>query len=386
MATLASRIVRGDKVVIVTGAGLSVASGIRAFRTTPSGHSSSSSFHTGNGGAAPAGLWNSVIWTTATRECFRKDPLTWYNEFFLPHFHTGPHLPNWGHRALQELMEEFDNVVQITQNIDALQPPTSRLIEIHGRVGLYKCLNDENEDSSSEDEEDSSDDDSDEDRSGKGMGSTPSAPSGDHRPRVRLGHRKQSRRAREGVESSLRCPYQFLQALDSVQIQPESTRCKLVSPFSDARRIEAVPRCPACHRLVMPMALMFDEGYHSHTFFQFEKAEDWLERADVLVFCGTSFSVRITAVALELARSANLEVYNFNKHDLLGASSRLNVSNVVGDLEETLPKLMRECREQLAARDESVRSPSEGTSLDLKSQSVPPEDLVCNMVVAEVVS
>lgn len=30
-----------------------------------------------------AGLWNEVIWNTATRECFRKNPLTWYNTLYI---------------------------------------------------------------------------------------------------------------------------------------------------------------------------------------------------------------------------------------------------------------------------------------------------------------
>ena len=56
--SLAQSIVDGKQVVIITGAGLSVASGVRPFR-------------------GESGVWSSVIWKTATRECFRKDPLSW---------------------------------------------------------------------------------------------------------------------------------------------------------------------------------------------------------------------------------------------------------------------------------------------------------------------
>jgi hypothetical protein len=61
---LARHIVSSQPVVFITGAGLSAASGIRTFR-------------------GPDGLWSEVIWKKATREEFRKDPLVWYNEFWV---------------------------------------------------------------------------------------------------------------------------------------------------------------------------------------------------------------------------------------------------------------------------------------------------------------
>jgi NAD-dependent SIR2 family protein deacetylase len=383
LEALAGRIVRGDKVVFLTGAGLSVASGVRPFRAVP---------EAGGGlGAAikTAGLWNSVIWTTATRECFRKDPLRWYNRFFLPHFFRGgPHRPNWGHKALNEMLDEFDNVFQVTQNIDGLQGPSPRLIEVHGRVGLYKCLNDEDDDSDWDesdlegDENDGDDDNSknsnnSEDDCGAGDDSN-AAKSGtaadndddsDERSsqrRVRLGHRGKSRRYQE---ESGQCEYRYRQPLHPHQIQgPPHVLAKLAAPLdqqpttggSDVRHdddddddLDVIPTCPGCGKTVMPLALLFDEGYHSHSFYNFEAVEAWIEAADVLVFCGTSFSVRVTSVALRHAQRTQLPVYNFNTIDLLSASKQLNVTNIVGDVEETLPRLMRECREQ---RESLLRS------------------------------
>jgi hypothetical protein len=61
---LARHIVSSKPVVFITGAGLSAASGIRTFR-------------------GPDGLWSEVIWKKSTREEFRKDPLVWYNEFWV---------------------------------------------------------------------------------------------------------------------------------------------------------------------------------------------------------------------------------------------------------------------------------------------------------------
>jgi hypothetical protein len=51
-------------------------------------------------------------------------------------------------------------------------------------------------------------------------------------------------------------------------------------------------------------------------------------------------------VALQHAQKTQMEVFNFNTVDVLCASKRLDVTNIVGDVECTLPRLMRECRAQ----------------------------------------
>ena len=61
---LARHIVSSEPIVFITGAGLSAASGIRTFR-------------------GPDGLWSEGIWRKATRKEFRKDPLRWYNDFWV---------------------------------------------------------------------------------------------------------------------------------------------------------------------------------------------------------------------------------------------------------------------------------------------------------------
>ena len=40
--------------------------------------------------------------------------------------------------------------------------------------------------------------------------------------------------------------------------------------------------------------------YDAHASYQFEKAMRWLEEADAIVFCGTSFSVRLTDMCFEV--------------------------------------------------------------------------------------
>ena len=114
------------------------------------------------------------------------------------------------------------------------------------------------------------------------------------------------------------------------------------------------PMCPECMIPCPPQALLFDEGYHAHDFYQFEKMEEWLSKADVIIFIGTSFKVTITDVALAHARDHGVPVYNFNvdgKGDgSLESSARLDANNVIGDVGETLPQLWIAVQEEMGAR------------------------------------
>lgn len=311
---LAARIVDGDFIVVITGAGISVASGVRPFRSS-AGDRGPRQQCLDNGirreAVAASGIWNDVIWTTATKESFRRDPARWYNEFWIPYFFTGPHSPNAAHDALVQLLER-DNVYQITQNIDGLQSPHPRLIEAHGRLDVYRCLAEE--DSDTDDDEDDDDD-----------------------REVHLGHRRKVRHLLDRLACPEECPYQYLQTLSPSQIEPPQAR----EVLSQRRgRLSSTPRCPMCDHAVAPAALLFDEGYHSHDLYDFESAEQWLAAADALVFIGTSFSVRITDVALDHARAQRLPVYNLNPDDFLEPTARLNASNIVGKADELLPRLV----------------------------------------------
>jgi len=95
----------------------------------------------------------------------------------------------------------------------------------------------------------------------------------------------------------------------------------------------------------MPMSLFFDESYTSHTFYQWDRAAEWLVEADTLVsafvgsnfplklldrakvFVGTSFSVGVTQTALEIADSYCKNVYSFNlfEEDIEGLSSPTSI-------------------------------------------------------------
>lgn len=60
-------------------------------------------------------------------------------------------------------------------------------------------------------------------------------------------------------------------------------------------------RCPGCGEASSPMSLLFDEDYDSHSFYDFEKAEDWFKEADAVVFVGTSFAVTLTCASQKCA-------------------------------------------------------------------------------------
>jgi len=291
---LAGHITSQKKVVFITGAGLSVASGIRPFRSNPKAELPAGMKQ--NKHTLQAGLWNEVVWTMATRESFRKDPTKFYNDFWIPHFISDmEHYPNEGHDALHTLMNRFGNIKQITQNIDGLQKPREdQMVEVHGRAGLFKCCPDDD----SDDEEDADDDHDD------AVGSRP----------VQLGHRRKSQQKRERVINS--CPYQYNQSLKPEQLVLRDERLQARGKLNHA------PRCPACGNHVMPQALLFDEGYHSHSFYQFEVVENWMQEADVMVFVGTSLgSVRLTRVALEHAREKQIPVCSFNMFDASESTS-----------------------------------------------------------------
>lgn len=385
-------VVQRKNVVFVTGAGLSVASGVQPFRTGPSVRAAATTttatkvlgkksvyehdaynpavhqrktrnnptrrFPPDRATGLQEGLWDQVLWTTATRQAFRSDPSRWYETFWYPHFAAvtaGLMTPNSGHLALDQIIAKYrSNCRQITQNIDALQkdstqcrldlsesnvPPNEsiastkvsspRLIEIHGRVGLYKCIPDSDSDTDSD-----SDDESDR--------------------FVHLGHRRKARLLRENSNA---CPYQYTKSLSQQDVVfvgttivkgstkhrlgdvPNAAQSSTEKDHTDKRP----PRCPHCNNVVMPQALMFDEGYHSHSFYQFELAEKWLSDCEVLVFVGTSFAVRLTQVALDHARDMDIPVYNFNTQDRLASTIRLNVSNIIGPAHLTLPKLLEVC-------------------------------------------
>ena len=101
-----------------------------------------------------------------------------------------------------------------------------------------------------------------------------------------------------------------------------------------------LPMCPHCGVVASPQVLQFDESYESHSFYQWEKLNNWMQEAECLVFVGVSFSVTLTKKAVEIATKRGSPVYNFNTvFDTRLARSRLQSLQIIGDCEKTLPAL-----------------------------------------------
>jgi NAD-dependent SIR2 family protein deacetylase len=238
----------GERVVWLTGAGLSVASGLSPYRKSRDA------------------VWANFITDWGTIERFHEDPTVWYREFwFKAHGklvdQAGQIRPNAGHDAIMRFLRRHEHHGVITQNIDGLHiasgTPRDRTIEIHGRHDTYCCAN------------------------------------------------AACRRAREPV-----------------------TGLNFTSN-------DAPPHCTLCGSILRPVVLLFDEYYESHPLYRAREAQQWLNAADVVVFVGTSFSVGITAMALQAARYNEAKLINVN----LDPIDELGFLNVLGPSEQTLPAL-----------------------------------------------
>jgi NAD-dependent deacetylase len=124
-AMLATRLRAARSVVALTGAGISVPSGIPDFRTPATG------------------LWENVDPLEIARiDAFRRDPVRFW-AFYGQRFQTlRDKRPNGAHAALVQLerLGLLDAVV--TQNIDRLHAHagTRELIELHGTIAHSSCL------------------------------------------------------------------------------------------------------------------------------------------------------------------------------------------------------------------------------------------------------
>jgi NAD-dependent deacetylase len=122
---LAAMIRESESVVALTGAGISVPSGIPDFRTPRTG------------------LWAKVDpMEVAHIDVFHRDPERFWH-FYGERFQTLEHTqPNDAHRALARLERTGLLDAVITQNIDRLhdRAGTRELVEVHGTIGHSSCL------------------------------------------------------------------------------------------------------------------------------------------------------------------------------------------------------------------------------------------------------
>lgn len=116
---------------MVTGAGISLASGIPTFR-----------------GSDPGAVWTRDVTELGTRRFFEHDPVAswqWYLHRFAS---LDGRLPNPGHEALVELERWQEGrgggFLLVTQNIDTLheQAGSRALVKVHGSADRVRCSRD----------------------------------------------------------------------------------------------------------------------------------------------------------------------------------------------------------------------------------------------------
>jgi len=250
----------------------------------------------------------------------KDSAIKWWNEFWLPThgildskeeytigydadkkaWQSSVYHPNPGHHAVARLLKACPSLQLITQNIDALHGSAmqaigvseKRLIEIHGRIGLYKCI-------------------------------------------------------KRGCVNAKKV------SLTTAEVGMEAGQWASV---------ENLARCPR-HRKggapCLPQSLLFDELYDSHDFYENDKVELWLSKAETFIFVGTSCAVGITQSILFAAMEQKLPVFNLNLEGLWETMEKmvergefqadslsllkdggLEVIDILGPSEVVLPTLM----------------------------------------------
>src|SRR5262249_16807285 len=97
---------------------------------------------------------------------------------------------------------------------------------------------------------------------------------------------------------------------------------------------ENVPRCPACGGYLRMHVLWFDEYYHEHKDYQFDRVVRAPRGdAELVVFAGTSFSVGVTDLVFEGAQARGVPMFNIDPQPRVAAPG---VTNVVAASEVAL--------------------------------------------------
>lgn len=117
-----------NKIVVLTGAGISVASGLPSYR-------------------GPAGVWDDPTKLEyALVETWRADPLGVWRQFAQMRAAVRDARPNAAHAALAEFGKRHEGGLHIvTQNVDGLHTTAGSVdvIELHGNLRRTRCSNDD---------------------------------------------------------------------------------------------------------------------------------------------------------------------------------------------------------------------------------------------------
>lgn len=122
---LAAALSSAERVVVLTGAGVSAESGVPTFRD------------------AQTGLWAQYDPAQlATPEAFRADPELVWRWYLWRRELVARAEPNAGHRALVELAARVPHLTLVTQNVDSLhqRAGSSGVLELHGNIMRTVCF------------------------------------------------------------------------------------------------------------------------------------------------------------------------------------------------------------------------------------------------------
>ncbi len=216
--------------LFITGAGVSVESGIPTFR--------------GEDGFWTIGSINFTPQQMATRQMYLTKPdefLLWYFKRFAK---FKDYKPNEVHKWLS-------NKDLITQNIDGLDGKAGNrnYIPIHGRLDKVTIFHNEGE-----------------------------------------------------IHELIDAPWEEILKACSNQSNDKQLKLELLNAF----KISQKSLKPEINISLKPFVLLFDEYYSD--LYKIKKAKFLMENAKKMIFIGTSFSVNITNIALEIAKKNNCEI------------------------------------------------------------------------------
>jgi len=120
---LVDRLTPDSRITVLTGAGVSAASGVPTFRGSD-------------------GLWkNFRPEALATAEAFGRDPRLVWEWYAWRRFRIAACEPNDAHRVLSDWSKRFANFKLITQNVDGLheRAGTANTIRLHGSIWEVSC-------------------------------------------------------------------------------------------------------------------------------------------------------------------------------------------------------------------------------------------------------
>ena len=125
MPSLAARLNPGTRITVMTGAGVSAASGVPTFR-------------------GPDGLWkNFRPESLATADAFRRDPKLVWEWYDWRRQILSTKKPNRAHEVLAAWSKRYPKFTLITQNVDGLheRAGTLNVIRFHGSIWEVLCWN-----------------------------------------------------------------------------------------------------------------------------------------------------------------------------------------------------------------------------------------------------